>query len=117
MLGFAEFADAAYRRFDEMAQLITMDIRARETGVNREELKMLKSTDHPDLRGGMAYVDSPRHANYVEVTTYRSYLAELRDRFGWPDLDEHAFDGLRTAPADALVTDSHIESQQREART
>lgn len=95
VLGFIEFADAAYKRFDEMAQLIVMDIRARETGVHREELLALKQADRPDLRGGISYIDSPRHANYVESHAYQAYLAELRDRFNWPDLDDSSFDDLR----------------------
>ncbi len=96
VLGFIEFADAAYRRFDEMARLIVMDIRARETGEHRAEWRELKRADHPDLRGGVAYVDSPRHVSYVEVHAYQAYLAGLRDRFGWPDLDEDSYAALRT---------------------
>jgi amino acid transporter len=96
VLGFVEFADAAYRRFDEMAQLIVMDIRARETGEHRAELQELKRTDQPDLRGGVRYIDSPRHVSYVEIHAYTAYLAGLRDRFGWPDLDEGSYSSLRT---------------------
>ena len=92
VLGFIEFADAAYKRFDEMAQLVVMDIRARETGVNREELLNLKANDQPDLRGGIAYIDSPRHANYVHSAAYQAYLSELRDKLGWPDLDHDYYD-------------------------
>jgi amino acid transporter len=95
VLGFIEFADAAYKRFDEMAQLVMIDIRARETGQNRDALMKLKKADQPDLRGGIAYIDSPRHANYVESHTYQQYLAEIRDRFEWPDIDENTYDDLR----------------------
>ncbi|MEU4228398.1 amino acid permease [Nonomuraea sp. NPDC026600] len=91
VLGFIEFADAAYKRFDEMAQLIVMDIRARETGLHREQLAALKRADEPDLRGGVAYIDSARHAGYVDSHTYQTYLAELRDRFDWPDIDNDTF--------------------------
>ena len=69
-IGYAEFADAAYRRFDEMAQMVVMDIRARATGINRAELLKLKAHDNPDLAGGHKYIDSPRHTNYIEVETY-----------------------------------------------
>jgi amino acid transporter len=99
VLGFVEFADAAYQRFDEMAQLIMIDVNARETGVRKDELTELKRTDRPDLRGGVAYVDSPRHANYVERTTYMAYLADFRDRFGWHDVDHRTYESLRVAPA------------------
>jgi amino acid transporter len=97
VLGFIEFADAAYKRFDEMAQLVAMDIRARETGIHREELLALKARDRPDLSGGIDYIDSPRHANYVESHAYQAYLAELRDRFSWNDVDEETFDDLAGA--------------------
>ena len=61
----------------------------------RAEFGALKRTDRPDLSGGIAYLDSPRHANYVNYEAYISYLAELRDRFAWPDLDEHTYQRLR----------------------
>jgi amino acid transporter len=102
VLGFIEFADAAYKRFDEMAQLIVMDIRARETGIHHPELRALKAGDRPDLRGGIAYIDSPRHANYVEAHAYGAYLAELRDRFGWPDLSDEFYSSLVPEQSPAL---------------
>src|SRR6185436_4281185 len=55
VLGFVEFADAAYRRFEEMAQLIVLDITARELGGPLlSEWQAVKATDRPDLRGGKA---------------------------------------------------------------
>jgi len=100
VLGFIEFAGAAYQRFDEMAQVIAMDIRARETGQHREELRRLKRDDRPDLTGGMRYLDSDRHASYVEIETYVHYLADLRDRFGWADLDAEAYQSLLARSSD-----------------
>jgi hypothetical protein len=102
VLGFIEFADAAYKRFDEMAQLIVMDIRARETGTHKAALDRLKSEDTPDLSGGIRYLDSPRHANYVNSHAYQTYLAELRDRFDWPDVTETTYMAaheVRNSPA------------------
>ncbi len=100
VLGFVEFADAAYKRFDEMAQLIMIDIHARETGSHRAEIAELKRADRPDLRGGVSYVDSPRHTNYVERATYMAYLAWFRDRFDWHDIDNRTFESLRVSHAD-----------------
>ena len=96
IVGFAEFAGAAYARFDEMAQMIVMDIRARETGRFRDEFRALKRADFPDLSGGMKYVDSDRHATYVQVDTYVDYLARLRDSFEWADFDADAYSALAT---------------------
>ena len=93
-IGYAEFADAAYRRFDEMAQMVVIDIRAKETGKNYPELLELKANDNPDLAGGHQYIDSPRHTNYIEVETYLNYLGTLRDRFDWPEVDENTYQSL-----------------------
>lgn len=95
VMGFVEFASAAYQRFDEMAQVLAMDANIRETGVGREEWLRMKAEHRPNLRGGMNYVNSPRHANYVEVGTYRRTLAEVRAQFGWFDPDAHTYDSLR----------------------
>jgi len=89
VLGFIEFADAAYDRFDEMAQLVAIDLTV--TGAAKQRFAELKGTHYPDLRGGMDYLDSPRHANYVETHTYQHVLAEVRDSFGWPPLDDGYF--------------------------
>jgi hypothetical protein len=89
VLGFIEFADAAYHRFDEMAQLVAVDLTA--AGSAKQRFAELKASHYPDLRGGMQYLDSPRHANYVETHTYQHVLAEVRDSSGWPALDDNYF--------------------------
>lgn len=96
VLGFIEFADAAYKRFDEMAQLIAFDIAA--DGEQKEQLVALRRT-RPDLRGGMTYIDSARHANYVETHTYQHVLAELRERFGLPTPGDAGYAAMRREPA------------------
>jgi len=99
VLGFAEFADAGYQRFDEMAQMAAMDAYLAESGDRYEEWLQLRRTDTPNLRGAMTYIDSPRHANYVDVATYRRVLSEIRSRFGWPEPTDETYETLRTAPA------------------
>ena len=88
VLGFVEFADAAYQRFDEMAQVVVMDAHAHRTGEGLQEWRRLRAEDHPDLTGGHHYIDSPRHQAYVDSPTYQRYLAELRNRFGFADPDD-----------------------------
>ncbi len=83
VLGFVEFADAAYARFEEMAHLVILDITLRELGGPlAARWSAAKASDHPDLRGGKVYVDSPRHASYVDAETYQAVLADVRDRYG-----------------------------------
>ncbi|WP_416985994.1 flavin-containing monooxygenase [Streptomyces sp. T028] len=93
VLGFIEFADAAYHRFDEMAQLIAFDITASDDDKSR--FSELKRTHRPDTRGGMEYIDTPRHANYVETHTFQHVLGEIREQFGLTVVDHDTFASLR----------------------
>lgn len=93
-LGFIEFADAAYQRYDEMAQLIAGDISDREAGVDRSEFVRLKAEDRPDLRGGMNYVSSPRHASYVHSPTYQAVTRATVERQGWLWPDDRFYEEL-----------------------
>jgi Flavin-binding monooxygenase-like len=95
VLGFAEFADGAYRRFEEMAQMIVADIHARESGVRREFLDRLRASHFPDLRGGKAYIDSPRHAAYVDKDTYRDVLMSLLRDLGRPAPTDRSFEAMK----------------------
>jgi amino acid transporter len=95
VVGFVEFASAGYQRFDEMAQMVAMDAYIRQSGRGLAEWSALKAGDHPNLRGTVNYIDSPRHANYVEVGVYRRTLAGLREKFAWPDPDHHLYSSLR----------------------
>jgi hypothetical protein len=102
VLGFIEFASAGYQRFDEMAQMAAMDAWIEQSGVGRDEWRRMKAEHQPELRGQIAYLNSPRHANYVDADVYRRVLSEIRERFGWVDSDHGAYDRLRgTARAQA----------------
>jgi hypothetical protein len=96
-VGFGEFADAAYKRFEDMAHLVVMDIRLR--ALNDQEWREWKLQDNPDLQGGRTYVDSPRHRAYIDVDTYKEYLAVLRDKFGWYDVTDADFELMMGANA------------------
>ncbi len=95
MVGYIEFASAGYQRFDEMAQMVAMDAVLGQSGAGRDASQgvwdRMKAEDHPDLRGASTYVDSPRHANYVDVTVYRRVLSEIRETFGWPDPSDELY--------------------------
>jgi len=82
VLGFVEFASAAYANFDSMAELIVADAVAARDSKTAQELNRLKATDHPDLQGGHHYIDSDRHSNYVEVNTFLKQLARVKKRIG-----------------------------------
>ncbi|MDP2124466.1 MAG: NAD(P)/FAD-dependent oxidoreductase, partial [Parvibaculum sp.] len=87
----------AYKLFDEMADLIARTIMARAQG--NAALDQLIASDRPDLTGGIKFVGSDRHATYVEIDAYRKQMTRIRKRFGWPDLADGCFDGLRVRGA------------------
>ena len=67
--------------------MVVLDITARELGGDVwESWRARKASDQPDLRGGRAYLDTPRNANYVDADTYQVVLADLRDRYGIGDV-------------------------------
>ncbi len=82
VLGFVEFASAAYSRFDQMAQLIVADATAGPDSPIKQRLAELKATHHPNLQGKHRYIDSERHANYVEIDAYLKTLAQVRSKLG-----------------------------------
>lgn len=81
-LGTIEFASAAYGHFDHKAQLIAGVLALADDDPRRVRFDDLRRRHAPDLRGGHHYVDSPRHANYVEAETYEKVLEDVRARVG-----------------------------------
>lgn len=77
ILGFVNFASAAYQNFYEMAKLIIADI-----SQNYPKLNKLKKEHKPDLTGGNHYIKSHRHADYVEVKAYLKTLKEVKQKIG-----------------------------------
>tara|TARA_Y100001951_G_scaffold68638_2_gene55542 strand:+ start:7589 stop:8950 length:1362 start_codon:yes stop_codon:yes gene_type:complete len=82
VLGFVEFASAAYASFDEMAELIVADATAtKETSLARK-LAEKKQHHNPDLKAGHRYIATPRHANYVDVDRYLKVLGQVKRELG-----------------------------------
>lgn len=82
VLGFIEFASAAYENFDKMAELIVADATAKASSMLKRRFAAKKQNHKPDLTGGRSYVKSERHANYVEIDTYLKTLTEVKDELG-----------------------------------
>jgi amino acid transporter len=91
VIGFIEFASAGYQRFDEMAQMAAMDAHIQQSGGDQTQWVSMKANDTPNLRGTTNYIDTPRHANYVDVAVYRRVLSEIREKLRWPDPDDSLY--------------------------
>ena len=104
VVGAVELAGPAYQRFDDMAGLVTMDAYLEECGgADLYRWLAMKAADDPDLRGGVGYLDSPRHVNYVEVETFRRAISDRKAMFGWPDPGNATYETLRRDRSAATV--------------
>lgn len=82
VLGFVEFASAAYSNFDAMAELVVADATAATDSALRQKLNALKQSHHPDLKAGHKYINTARHANYVDVDRYLKVLGQVKRKIG-----------------------------------
>ncbi len=95
-VSFIEVNSSAYTLFDHVANLIAQHL-ADESADPAKAARFdeLAKTDHPDLTGGVKFVASDRHANYVEVRAYRKALARVRRLLGWQTLTSGMYDGVK----------------------
>ena len=82
VLGFLEFASAAYTNFDHMAELIVADAVAERDAPLARKLSEKKRSHQPDLTGGHRYIATPRHANSVDVDAYLKVLGQVKREIG-----------------------------------
>jgi cation diffusion facilitator CzcD-associated flavoprotein CzcO len=95
-LGYMETNGGAYKLFDEMADFVVRGIAARASGGTQAQLlDRLVRRDRPDLSGGIHFIQSDRHATYVEINAYRKHMRKLRRKLRWPDLKPGMFEAQR----------------------
>ena len=99
-VSYLEVNSSAYTLFDRVANLVACHLADLcDDPARAERLRQLVISDHPDLSGGVHFVDSPRHTNYVEVRAYRQNLRRVARLMGWPELKPGRFDAIRMAGA------------------
>ena len=97
-LGYLEINSSAYTVFDHISNLVAQYLDDQIHAPSRAAaFDRMIADDHPNLNGGINFLDSARHRSYVDAHTYRKYLAKVRKRCGWHDLVPGMFDGLRSA--------------------
>ncbi|WP_228372685.1 flavin-containing monooxygenase [Demequina maris] len=83
-LGFVETNGAAYVLMAQLAAMVAQHIEDRATRpVRWREFETLIAHDTPDLTHGIRFVDSPRHAGYVDGVAITKYLQRTAKRMGW----------------------------------
>lgn len=77
-MGLFETDGAAYGLFGQQADLVAAYLDPAMPAQARASFDRLRTTDRPDLRGGVRYIASPRHDYYVQGDVYAKTLAKLR---------------------------------------
>lgn len=77
-VGLFETDGAAYGLFSQQADLIAAYLDTATLPQAKSALDGLRSTDRPDLRGGVRYIASPRHDYYVKGDVYAKTLTRIR---------------------------------------
>jgi hypothetical protein len=95
-IGYVETNSSAYKLFDTEAFMIAAYLRDQlDNPGSASRFDQLIAHDHPDLSGGLKFVQSQRHEVYLEAHALKSYLKRLRRKMGWPELTENYYDRLR----------------------
>lgn len=105
-LGFLEVNSSAYTLFDNISNIIAQYLHDQtHRPASAEAFDRLIANDHPDLSGGLALVNSARHAGYVDAKTYKKVLARVRSQMSWTELEPGFAAGIRpAAPVIATAT-------------
>lgn len=92
VMGFFEVASSAYQLFDRIANLIAHNVRdMMDQPEQAQKFEQLKKTDKTDLRGGHQYINSDRHANYVDYETFLERINWISEEMSWPEIEPDWF--------------------------
>ena len=87
-MGFMETDGGAYKMFDLMANAIAQHAADRLRNPERAARLDALKQQWPDLSGGVRYIDSDRHGNYVQHHAYLKALEKLRRQMGWARVND-----------------------------
>lgn len=108
-LGYMETDGGAYKMFDEMANLISSYIDAKRKGdASAKKFEELIRSDRPLLNGGIHYLNTGRHAVYVNQVAYKKYRSKIQRKMGWPELKSGQFEALKKANHSANASNDLI---------
>jgi len=83
-LGLHQTDGGAYDFFTMQADMMCNFILDQDTQPERAaKFHALKAMDRPNLKGGIEYVDSARHATYVKRSVFHRYSNKLMRKFKW----------------------------------
>lgn len=92
-MGFMETDGGAYKMFDLMANAIAQHAADRLRDPQRAARLDAIKQQWPDLSGGVRYIDSDRHGNYVQHHAYLKALEKLRRQMAWASVNDELLAG------------------------
>ena len=111
-VGFTEMNAGGYYIFDEMTSLIADAIETKTRYAHRwPEAKRL-ITQPTDFSGGLNFVASERHADYLDMDTYLKACQKLASRLGWKSA-RALLDGPQPAPEAFSDTETYTAAAAR----
>jgi hypothetical protein len=83
-LGFLNTNAGVYGDFDRLAHMVALFVRDQEERPERaKRFRALIDGDARDLGGGIRFVESPRHAAYLNHASFQAQVERLRRRMDW----------------------------------
>ena len=91
-LGFLEVNSSAYTLFDQVSNLVGQYLRDQLRAPPGSSIRPMIATEHPDLSGGIRFIDSARHRSYVDGRAFRlTGLGQGHQTHGWQPLKPGMF--------------------------
>ena len=95
-IGYLDQNSSAFKLFDTQALTLAAYFRAQLDGLDTaRQFDQLIQSDEPDLSGGIQFVQSDRHAVYLDARSFTAYLETLRTRMHWPRLTEDMYAAIK----------------------
>jgi hypothetical protein len=75
---------SAYTLFDQVSNLVAQYLHDQVHDPDRAAtFDRMIAEEHPDLSGGIRFIDSARHRSYVDGHAFRTELGRVTERIGW----------------------------------
>lgn len=99
-VSFLEVNSSAYALFDHVSNLVAHYLHDQVHAPTRAaDFDRMIAAEHPDLSGGIRFLDTARHRSYVDARAFRNELTRVADRMGWPPLQAGM---LRAQPSSSV---------------
>jgi len=109
VIGLFETDGAAYPVVSKQAELVARFLRAKQAAPERYAwLEAQRRAPSPDMRGGVDYIATPRHANYVQFDEYIHLLETTLKKLGLAE--------RRSLSAAAGALPPHIGTERRKMK-